>query len=397
MQQSSTQKTERLDFIIGMAVTIAVLALFGWLFFRVRSVFKSNAATRTSGEITAEGQAVRGSEQIFTYLPTEQISDGAPVVWTVDGEVVAEESYVNGAPVTMRYTPSVSGTYEITATVGKYTKNFSLDVAAPKLTLTAPNITVVYGDVLPEMTCIAEGFVAEEGDDLCRDCHTVDCDGAPKAGVYRIVPDTSSYLDYQTETVYGTLTVLPKRLNVTSGFVKTYDGTSVLSEPTVSLGGVLEGDDVRVRCDKLYFDNKNVGSNKQLMLSSAALEGDDADNYILPDFTTGTILPKAVVLEGLTVKDKIYDGTTKASIDRMGALVGVCEGDSVAIGSVKVSFDSSDAGVHNVTVSDVSLVGADKDNYLLVKADCRKAEIEAKGSLWDRLFTEPSTETQIAD
>ncbi len=386
MQQSkSNYKEERVDFIIGVAVVVAVLALFGWLLWRVSKSFKNYSATLTSGEIRVSGEAVRGKEQIFTYLPSEEIAEGTHTVWKVDDKIVFEGAYTKDSPPTLYYTPESAGRHRITATAGAYTQTYIADVAAPRLTLTAPDLTIVYGEELPQLLCTVDGFVGNDEEACEFDRHCVVDGGKLNVGVYRIKSRECDYLDYETDYVDGTLTVLPRQLAVNNDFVKIYDGTNRLNNPDIHVDGVLPGDDICVNCDVLYFDNKNAGS-KTVVLSTACLEGEDAANYTLHDFACGTILPKELRIEGITVKDKLYDGTTKAVIDKMGTIVGVCEGDVVAIGSVTTAFDGAEAGKHNVTVNNITLVGADKDNYLLTNVDCLQAEIQSNESLWERLL-----------
>ncbi|MGN1040571.1 MAG: formyltransferase family protein [Candidatus Fimimonas sp.] len=99
----------------------------------------------------------------------------------------------------------------------------------------------------------------------------------------------------------------------------------------------------------------------------------------------GKILPKEITLQGLTVADKTYDGTTKAGIAKMGTLCGVCEGDSVAVGSLEIAFDNANLGLHGVSVKNVKLVGYDKDNYVVKTVDVNNARITADERLLKKL------------
>ena len=385
--QQSNYKEERTDLIIGIITSIVILALFVWM---VASIGHNVAQTRANnlvGEITALGETRRGTEQVFTYNPDHSdIIEGASVYWTVNGETVYHGAYVSGQDITLNYTPEQSGTLEIVAGVGNYKQTTTVEVLGPRLTLTAPNVTVTYGTSMPEINCRVDGLLSvDDTSDFCYDgkC-VVDCDKLD-VGVYDVKMQECSYRDYETEYVYGKLTVLPKQLTVTNTFSKVYDATNTIDNPDISLDGVIEGDEVCAKCDKLYFDNKNVGTDKTIMLANVCLEGADACNYILPDYVSGRILPRTVRLVGLTVKDKAYDGTTKATIDKMGTLSGVVKGDSVAIGNVNVSFADANVGKQQVTTSKVTLIGADKDNYTVV-IDNPTAEISDGTSFWDKLL-----------
>ena len=389
MQQESNYKEERTDLIIGIITVLVVLSLFVWLAASIgRNATKYNA-TNNVGEITAIGQTRRGSEIAFTYEPNKtDIVDGAVVYWTVNGERVYEGAYTAGEPVTLNYTPTETGKLEIAVNVGKYKKATTVDVLQPRLTITAPDITLTYGDELPSLDYTVSGFVeGEDVSDFCYDGSCVyDCDRL-NVGVYELKFDTEcSYRDYETEYVYGKLTVLPRQLCVTNNFTKLYDATNTIDSPNIELEGIVEGDEVCAKCDTLYFDNKNVGANKTVMLSNVCLEGEDATNYVLPDFVCGSITPRPVKLVGLTVKDKMYDGTTKAEINKMGTLSGVLDGDSVAIGKLNVVFEDAGVGEQRIATNGLTLIGADKDNYAVVEIENPVAEISDRTSIWDKLW-----------
>ena len=387
--QKSNYKEERTDLIIGIITVLAVLSLFVWLCASIGRHARNSYAMNTVGEISAMGETRRGSEQVFTYDPQKtDIIDGAVVYWTVNGERVYEGTYANGESVTLNYTPTETGKMEVIAHVGNYKQITTVNVLGPHLTITAPNVTIVYGEELPNLNYNITGFVeGEDISDFCYDGNCItDCDKL-NVGVYELKFDTEcSYRDYETEYVYGKLTVLPKQLVVTNSFVKMYDSTNTINDITLKLGGVVKGDEVCAKCETLYFDNKNVGDNKTIMLGNVCLEGEDANNYVLPDFVYGKITPRPVKLVGLTVKDKIYDGTTKATIDKMGTLNGVIDGDSVAIGNIKVAFEDANVGEQNVATKSITLIGADKDNYTVVEVENPHAEISNKTSFWDKLL-----------
>ncbi len=387
MQRSTNSyKEERTDFIIGITVVAIALLLLGWLTWSAIKGISDNTETIADGEIVKRGESVRGMEQTYTFLPNAEILQGTPVVWTVDGEIVKQCDY-EGEEITLNFTYTQSGKHEIVASAGRYVQKLTDDVTAPRLTVTAPNLTVVYGDPLPELYAEIEGFVGDEGASFCYDgcCRTT---ADPDAGVYRITPTESEFEGYQTEYVEGTLTVLPRTLEVEQKLIKRYDGSNVIENPELHVVGVLQGDDVSVQCDRIYLENKNVGE-KLALLGTATLAGKDAHNYALPDFAEALIVPKALALVGTTVKSKLYDGTTKATIDKPGTLEGVCDGDSVAIGNIEPRFDGAEAGNHTVRLDDVSLVGADKDNYVLVRVEKCEAEIQDKARFWDKLLNLP--------
>lgn len=380
---------QRTDTIIGIITVLAVLALIVWLF---ASVSIRGAAL---SELSYADEMRRGTEQTFTAdVKTSKVKDGETVKWLVNGRVVEEGVYTKGEPLTLNYTPQISGPTSVVLQVGKYNKAAYFDVLPPRLTLSVPNVTVCYGDDTPNVCYDSSGYVCDDCKDMLEyegKCRVYDDNGVELAsekldvGVYRLNLDQDCcFKDYEVEYVGGTLTVLPKKLSAQGHFVKIYDQCNTIENPTINLVGVEEGDEVTAKCDKLYFDNKNAGNNKTIMLANVELVGEDSNNYVLESTAQGAILPKNVAITGLSVRDKAYDGTTRAQIDKMGTLNGVIEGDSVAIGSIELSFAEADAGEQQIVLNDVSLVGADKDNYIVGEVNVQNASINT--TLWNRIF-----------
>lgn len=361
-EQNYSYKERRTDLIVGIVTIVAVLALLGWLMISLSN--KSRNADY--GQITVDGALTRGDTQTFTYANNAKIADGADITWTVNGKQVAQSKYTKGQPITMQYAPQNSGKSVVKATVGKYSKQTVIDVQPPKMTLTAPNITIEYGEPLPELHCTVQGLLPDDEQDyVCGAQCAVNADKLD-AGIYTIlITGDCSYLDYDVTAVNGTVTVMPKKLSVSNCIQKVYDGTNRTADAQLQIDGILAQDEVYAQFDELYFDSKNVGDNKQIMLANVCLGGKDAHNYLLEGTATGKITPKPITITGLSVKDKIYDGNAKAQIDKMGKLNGVCAGDSVAIGGIQVNFDGADVGDHTYEVSEITLVGADKDNYVV--------------------------------
>jgi autotransporter-associated beta strand protein len=84
-----------------------------------------------------------------------------------------------------------------------------------------------------------------------------------------------------------------------------------------------------------------------------------------------TITPITLTVTGVTAQNKIYDGTTTASIDTSSAvLVGVVNGDQVSINSTEAtaSFNTPGAGIGKpVTVTGLTLQGSGATNYVLAQ------------------------------
>ncbi|WP_295481267.1 YDG domain-containing protein [uncultured Pseudomonas sp.] len=165
---------------------------------------------------------------------------------------------------------------------------------------------------------------------------------------------------------------------------KTYDGTTVATllgnASVVGLGGdvlSLSGSGTGA------FSDKNAGSGKSVVVSGYALGGADAGNYNLlqPTGLSATIRQANLALTGLSANGKIYDGTTVAALSGT-ASVSAIGADAVALsGSATGRFADKNVGAGKaISVTGVTLVGADAGNYNLVQPANLSADI-AKATL----------------
>ena len=174
---------------------------------------------------------------------------------------------------------------------------------------------------------------------------------------------------------------LVAELNNGASFAKVYDGTTAVNTALVldsnyafAEGDVVTGDTVSIDAAKAVgaYDSKDVGSNKQVNFTNLALTGADAGNYELLNIEMGStgagITPKALtgtLASGYSF-DKVYDGTTTASLGSGYILNGVAAGDQVRLTAAKGFYDSSAVGDRTVTFSGFSIQDG---NYLLRMAD----------------------------
>ena len=156
---------------------------------------------------------------------------------------------------------------------------------------------------------------------------------------------------------------------------KIYDGTR---NATVggALAGILKGDSVVVGNASALFGDKNAGIGKTVTISDAVLTGADANNYRFGGATSvqATISQRQLGANGITVLDKVYDGTRAATLSV--SLAGVVDGDSVSLSDATALFGDKQAGVNKaVTVSGATLSGADAGNYQLGELGAVTADI----------------------
>src|ERR1051326_6363372 len=143
----------------------------------------------------------------------------------------------------------------------------------------------------------------------------------------------------------------------------TADLSGVISRDTVALGGT----------PSASFADKSGGHNNNGTLTGYRISGADAGNYLLsqPAGLTANITRAGLTVSGITANDRVYNGTTNASLNLGGAtLNGVISGDSVTLntGSATGAFTSKTVGTNKtVNVSSLTVSGADASNYSLTQ------------------------------
>ena len=154
---------------------------------------------------------------------------------------------------------------------------------------------------------------------------------------------------------------------------RTYNGSTDLDASIFTLSNVVGGETLTLSGTGTMSD-KNAGSGKGVTLASLALgdgtNGGLASNYTLAGGTDTVDIARAVVssIGGITANGKIYDGTTDATLNTAGAVFnGMVSGDTLSLGNgFSGAFSDKNAGTgKTVTISGLSLAGADAGNYTL--------------------------------
>ena len=153
---------------------------------------------------------------------------------------------------------------------------------------------------------------------------------------------------------------------------KEYDGTTtaVFDDSGVTLTGKVDGDDLSYTATGSFAD-KNVGTGKSITISSEGLSGADVGNYNLTSSsvsisTTASITAAEITVSGITASNKVYNGSTTATLVLTNAtLTGKVNGEDLSI-SATGAFDDANIGTgKTVTISGLTLGGADAGNYTL--------------------------------
>ncbi|MBB5369149.1 MULTISPECIES: YDG domain-containing protein [unclassified Janthinobacterium] len=170
---------------------------------------------------------------------------------------------------------------------------------------------------------------------------------------------------------------------------KVYDGTvaASLNAAGASFAGMVGGDNLTVSSASGSFSDKNAGNGKTVNISGLALGGADAGNYNLTNTTASSTadISKASItgVNGLVAGNKVYDGSTAASLNTAGAsFAGMVGGDNLTLSNASASFSDKNAGNgKTVNVSGIVLGGTDAGNYNLASNTANTTANISKASI----------------
>ena len=116
------------------------------------------------------------------------------------------------------------------------------------------------------------------------------------------------------------------------------------------------------------FATPDAGIGVTVNVSGLTLTGADAGKYTLVEpTTTANITPKLLTTTGITAENKIYDGTTAATLNTSSAsLVGVIPGDTVTLNTMRRNWYIRDEGRGD---------GDHRDRERLVARGSRRGEL----------------------
>lgn len=260
-------------------------------------------------------------------------------------------------------------------------KVFTITVQPKAVTVKADDKSRAFGEANPELTWRVQDGFSLVGQDTLNLTISTTADAASTPGSYPITLTEveGANPNYTVTTQDGTLTVTQKTLSdsdVTINTIpdQTYTGQAI--EPEVAVNGYSADD-----YDVTYENNIRVGK----ATATVRFKG----NYSGTVSKTFQITPKALTVSGVAASNKVYDGTTTATIT--ATLQGVVNGDSVQLTPPAADFDTKDAGTGKaVTIAasgSFTISGADAGNYTLTQptvsgltADITPATLTAPGN-----------------
>lgn len=260
-------------------------------------------------------------------------------------------------------------------------QTFTITVQPKAVTVKADDKSRAYGEANPELTWSLQDGSSLVGQDTLNltISTTAVSESVPGSYPITLTEVEGANPNYTVTTQDGTLTVTQKTLSdsdVTINTIpdQTYTGQAI--EPEVAVNGYSADD-----YDVTYENNIRVGK----ATATVRFKG----NYSGTVSKTFQITPKALTVSGVAASNKVYDGTTTATIT--ASLQGVADGDSVQLTTPAADFDTKDAGTGKaVTIAaggSFTISGADAGNYTLTQptvsgltADITPATLTAPGN-----------------
>ena len=333
--------------------------------------------------ITAKEITIDPNDPNFRYTIDSKVYDGnrtvsgAELSVLIDGETVLlnwtdgqfnSKNVLSVSNATFTGLTSANSNYVLatdTVTVGAVDK-----ITAKDITVTANAVTQVYGDMEQALTYKVNGLVAD--DTLSG---TLERAAGKTVGEYEITQGTLANSNYIIHFTGGKYTITKRDLTITAGDILEHSyGTAytlVYTSSTLGIGDSFTGNLVIDPKDahKSQSGNYAVGDhvitigNLDIVDESGV---DMSDNYNI-HFNEGTLNIVQTVIEvaAVEVADKVYDGTTSATLESWSFNNPVANADALQL-SGTASFATKHAGVGKLaSVKDFVLTGADAGNYIL--------------------------------
>jgi trimeric autotransporter adhesin len=369
-----------------------------------RSNFVLASTGNTTGSLTIQPKTLTGTIVGGGSVYGQALSAGSVSLSGVVGNDVVSAGSVSVSTLGMTRSGSLNwnaGTFAGAQTVGAgltgaSAANYRFPGASAAYTITPATLSSVNGlladtreyDRTTAATLDARG--ASLGGVLDGDRVTVDSAAASasfadaNAGSNKAVSvtglrlagaDAANYVLPQNGSASAQGEILRRGITAVTGVQaldKGYDNTTsaTLDASQAGFTGLLAGDTLTVTGATGSFASADAGVNKPVQVTDIALGGTSAGNYVLRNSsanTSASIERRALGVSGVTVADKVYDGSTHAQLNIGSAtLTGVLGSDLPTLAGGTAEFLDANAGAgKTVQVSDLSLTGPGAGNYTL--------------------------------
>ena len=311
-------------------------------------------------------------------------SSGSQVFLDKNAGIANKAVRASGVTIKDSGNADVSGNYTIT-----YADNTASTINKADLTVTASAVTKTYDGTLAATGTGTVGALAGAGEAvlsagnqafLSKNAGTGDKTVRASGVTIKDSGDADVSGNYTIDYVDNTASTINKAdITAVTGITasnKVYDAltTATLTSSSAGFTGRLGSDVLNVAAATGNFSDKAAATGKTVNITAIALGGSDAGNYNLSTTTASTTadISKATItaLTGVTASDKVYDGSTSATLITSGAgLTGMLTGDNLSLVSASGSFADKNVGSgKNVSISNAILAGTDAGNYIAVGA-----------------------------
>lgn len=275
-------------------------------------VSKFNEAVKGTFAFTYNGEA-KTKEQIVAELKDKDAGEKASIGYTF-------------TPTDNNYTGTKTGTISITMIDIEFMVGD--EAAAVDNAITVKNDAPVYGTKWSDIIALKNNINAKVGDRAVAGTYTlsIDTDAIPKAGTvaYNILFTSADgqYNNVKVFTTDASVQVSQKPLTVAGAKAedRQFDGTTSIAVTGGTLNGIVGEDDVTLGGTSTgTIESADAGNKKAVKVTGYEISGADADNYTLvqPTDVTVNISKKELTLKNVTVADKRFDGTTKATVTKV--------------------------------------------------------------------------------
>lgn len=275
-------------------------------------VSEFNEAVKGTFAFTYNGEA-KTKEQIVAELKDKEAGETASIGYTF-------------IPTDNNYTGTKTGTISITMIDIEFMVGD--EAAAVDNAITVKNDAPVYGTKWSDIIALKSNINAKVGDRAVAGTYTlsIDTDAIPKAGTvaYNVLFTSADgqYNNVKVFTTDASVQVSQKPLAVAGAKAedRQFDGTTSIAVTGGTLNGIVGEDDVTLGGTSTgIIESADAGNKKAVTVTGYEISGADADNYTLvqPTDVTVNISKKELTLKNVTVADKRFDGTTKATVTKV--------------------------------------------------------------------------------
>ena len=341
--------------------------------YNISYVSSALSITPASLTITADNKSKAYDGQVFTSFTVSYAGFvSGENAGNLDGTLTftgTAVSAVNAGTYVIQPQGHTSDNYNISYVSGE------LNITSIPLTVTADDKSKVYdGNAFTAFTLTFTGFI--DGDDESDLGGTLqftgDAIGEINVGSFTITPSGYTSPNYTINYVNGTLTITTRDLTITANDLNKTIGVELVFDGTeFSATGLVSNGIDNVNSVTLTSDGAPAGAAVgTYVINISNAQGVALENYNI-SYVNGTLTVSEKILlaiSGLVAENKVYDGTTIATISDFGTLVGVQNGDDVSIDtSVAVAnFGNKNVGQDkSVVLSNIVLIGDDAINYTI--------------------------------